>query len=142
VPPRLSAFWAWIIRGWLPTYLRQSFGVASLECGGAERLRASLEAGHGVLLASNHCRPCDPILLGLLSCAVGRPFHVMASWHLFMQPRLQSSLLPRIGAFSVYREGLDGESLKCATRILAEAQFPLAAFPEGFITQTTTGCST
>ncbi len=59
----------------------------------------------------------------------------MASWHLFMQSRLQSFLLPRIGAFIVYREGLDREALKCATRILAEAQSPLTIFPEGFITR-------
>jgi hypothetical protein len=52
-----------------------------------------------------------------------------------MQSRVQSFLLPRIGAFSVYREGLDRESLKCATRILAEARFPLILFPEGFVTR-------
>jgi 1-acyl-sn-glycerol-3-phosphate acyltransferase len=135
VPPRYSAFWARIIQWWLPTYLRKSFGITSCECMGAERLRASLNAGHGVLLASNHSRPCDPMVLGLLSRAVARPFHVMASWHLFMQGRAQSFLLPRLGGFSVYREGLDRESLKCATRILTDAQFPLAIFPEGFVTR-------
>lgn len=75
------------------------------------------------------------MVLGLLSREVGRPSHVMASWHLFMQNRVQSFLLPRIGGFSVYREGLDRESLKCATRILAEAKFPLIVFPEGFVTR-------
>lgn len=135
VPPRYSAVWARIIQWWLPTYLRQSLGVTSWECVGTERLRVSLAAGHGVLLASNHCRPCDPIMLALLSRTAGRPFHVMASWHLFMQSRVQSFLLQRLGAFSVYREGLDREALKCATRILAEANSPLAIFPEGFITR-------
>ena len=47
----------------------------------------------------------------------------------------QSFLLPRLGGFSVYREGLDRESLKCATRILAGARFPLVIFPEGFVTR-------
>ena len=135
VPPRLSPFWARIIQWYLPTYLRKSFGVTSWECVGAERLKASLNAGAGVLVASNHCRPCDPMVLGLLGREVGRPFHVMASWHLFMQSRLQSFLLPRIGGFSVYREGLDREALKCATRILVEGRFPLTVFPEGFITR-------
>ena len=135
VPPRFSPFWAWLIQWYLPTYLRKSFGITSWECVGAERLSASLKAGCGVLLASNHCRPCDPMVLGLLSREVAMPFHVMASWHLFMQSRLQSFLLPRIGGFSVHREGLDRESLKCATRILAEARFPLAIFPEGFVTR-------
>jgi len=59
----------------------------------------------------------------------------MASWHLFMQNRVLSFLLPRIGGFSVYREGLDRESLKCAIRILTEAKFPLSIFPEGFVTR-------
>ncbi len=135
VPPRFSPIWARIIQWYLPTYLRNSFGITSWECVGAERLIDSLNAGSGVLLASNHCRPCDPMVLGLLAREAARPFHVMASWHLFMQNRVQSFLLPRIGGFSVYREGLDRESLKCATRILAEARFPLAIFPEGFVTR-------
>ena len=135
VPPRFSPFWARIIQWYLPSYLRKNFGVTSWECVGAERLAASLAAGAGVMLASNHCRPCDPMVLGLLSREVGRPFHVMASWHLFMQGRVQAFLLPRLGGFSVYREGLDREALKCATRILAEARFPLTIFPEGFVTR-------
>lgn len=135
VPPRYSPFWVRVIRWYLPTYLRRSHGVASFECVGVERLACSLQAGASVLLASNHCRPCDPMVLGLLSRAVGRPFHVMASWHLFIQSQLLGFLLPRMGGFSVYREGLDRESLKCAIRILAEARFPLVIFPEGFITR-------
>jgi 1-acyl-sn-glycerol-3-phosphate acyltransferase len=135
VPPRFSPFWARIIQWYLPTYLRKSFGITSWQCIGAERLVSSLHAGSGVLLAANHCRPCDPMVLGLLARDVSRPFHVMASWHLFMQSRVQSFLLPRIGGFSVYREGLDRESLKCATRILGEGRFPLAIFPEGFVTR-------
>jgi len=135
VPPRFSPFWARLLQWYLPMYLRQTFGVTSWEFPGAERLVSSLKSGSGVLLASNHCRPCDPMVLGLLAREVARPFHVMASWHLFMQSRLQSFLLPRIGVFSVYREGLDREALKCATRVLSEGRFPLVVFPEGFVTR-------
>ena len=135
VPPRFSPFWAWIVQWYLPAFLRKRFGVTSWNCVGTERLTASLNAGCGVLLAFNHCRPCDPMVLGLLSREAARPFHVMASWLLFMQNRALSFLLPRLGGFSVYREGLDRESLKCATRILAEARFPLVIFPEGFVTR-------
>ena len=120
VPPRFSPFWARLIQWYLPTHLRNSFGITSWECVGAEHIVSSLNAGSGVLVASNHCRPCDPMVLGLLSREIARPFHVMASWHLFMQNRVLSFVLPRIGGFSVYREGLDRESLKCATRISAE----------------------
>ena len=139
VPPRFSPFWARVIQWYLPHYLRKNFGITSWECVGADRLSSSLNADSGVLLASNHCRPCDPMVLGLLSREVARPFHIMASWHLFMQNRVQSFLLPRIGGFSVYREGLDRESLKCATSILAEARFPLAIFPEGFVSRNNDG---
>jgi 1-acyl-sn-glycerol-3-phosphate acyltransferase len=135
VPPRFSPFWWRVIQWYLPAYLRKSFGVTSWQCFGAERLAGSLKAGCGVLLASNHCRPFDSMVLGLLSREVARPFHVMASWHLFRQSRVQSFLLPRLGGFSVFREGLDRESLKCATRVLAGAGFPLVVFPEGFVTR-------
>lgn len=136
VPPRFSPIWARLIRACLPYSLRRSFGVTSWECVGLEHLAASLRGGAGVMLAANHSRPCDPmVLLGPLAGAVRRPFHIMASWHLFMQNRWQSFLLPRLGAFSVYREGLDRESLKCATNILAEARYPLCIFPEGFVTR-------
>jgi 1-acyl-sn-glycerol-3-phosphate acyltransferase len=135
VPPRFSPFWAKVIEWYLPGYLRRSFGITSWECVGAERIERSVAEGCGVLLAPNHCRPCDPMVMGLLARQIGRPFNVMASWHLFMQNRIQAFLLPRIGGFSVYREGLDRESLRCATQILVKAQFPLVLFAEGFVTR-------
>ena len=135
VPPRHSALVWGLIRRWWPGQLRKNFGVMSWEFVGAERLRASIEAGAGVIVASNHSRPCDPMMLGMLSGEAGRPFHAMASWHLFMQSRLQGFLLQRVGGFSVYREGLDRESLKCAVRIVAEAKFPLVIFPEGIVSR-------
>jgi len=135
VPPQFSPVWGRFIQWLLPTYLRKSHGVTSWECRGVERLRASLDAGAGVMLAPNHCRPCDPMVLAMLAREVGRPFHVMASWHVLMQNRVMSYLLPRIGTFSVYREGMDREALKCATGILSEARYPLVVFPEGLITR-------
>ena len=39
------------------------------------------------------------------------PF-IVASWHLFMQSRLQTFFLRRLGAFSIYREGMDRAALK------------------------------
>lgn len=135
IPPRYSGFWHRLIRWLLPRTLRKSHGISTVECIGAEKLRASLDAAHGVLIASNHCRPSDPMVLDSLAAAVRRPFHVIASWHVFMLGRIQRFLLPRVGGFSIYREGLDRESLKCAIRILAEAKHPLVVFPEGIITR-------
>jgi len=137
VPPDRKPFWAKLLgRTVLPRYLKASHGIESYEFIGADRLKASVDAGHGVLLAPNHCRPCDPMVLIPLGLAVGAPIHVMASWHLFMEGALQRWILQRVGVFSVYREGMDREALKCAIQILADAQRPLVLFAEGVISRT------
>jgi 1-acyl-sn-glycerol-3-phosphate acyltransferase len=136
VPPKNSRFWPWIGRRILNGYLARTHGVQSWELHGKEHLEASIKAGHGILLVPNHPRPSDPMALGLVSGAVGRNLNVMASAHLFLQSRLMSWLLPRIGAFSVYREGIDRESLRTAVNILATASRPLAIFAEGVVTRT------
>jgi 1-acyl-sn-glycerol-3-phosphate acyltransferase len=136
VPPKPGTFWPMLLRFVLPTYLNKSHGIESYELFGVDRLKASLDAGHGVMLAPNHCRPCDPMVIGLLSERIGRPLNLVASWHLFMQSRLLTWILPRMGAFSIYREGMDREALKCAIQILTEARRPLVLFPEGVVTRT------
>lgn len=135
VAPHRSKLWWHLFRPLLSPYLRKSHGVVSVECHGLERLRASLAAGHGIMLAPNHCRPPDPMVLGHLSFAVGRPFYVIASWHLFMQNAVQTFLLPRLGVFSIYREGSDREALKTAMQLTAAAERPLVIFPEGVISR-------
>jgi hypothetical protein len=110
-------------------------GVVEVEYRGVERLRQSATAGHGIMLAPNHCRPCDPFVVAGLGYEVGRHVHIMASSHLFMQGRLQRFLLRRAGAFSIYREGMDREALKCAIQITAEGLRPLVLFPEGVISR-------
>lgn len=135
IPPRHSRFWHWVMRRLLPRYLRKSDGIANVECIGAEKLRASLDADHGIMIVGNHCRPCDPMILDFLAAEVNRPFHVIASWHVFMTGKIQRFLLPRMGGFSVYREGMDRESLKCAIKTVADGKFPLVIFAEGIITR-------
>lgn len=136
IPSRNSRLWCTLVHWLLPGLLRKSYGILSCECTGVERLRASLDAGHGVMLAGNHCRPCDPMVIARsLRPHVKCDFSTMASWHIFHQSRVQAFLLPRMGGFSVYREGMDRESLNHATQILGEAKRPLIVFPEGFITR-------
>jgi 1-acyl-sn-glycerol-3-phosphate acyltransferase len=135
IPPRLSRFWVWVARRILPRQLSKDYGITNVECIGAEKLQASLAAGHGVMLVGNHCRPCDPMILDRLAQLVGRPFSTIASWHVFMTSKIQRFLLPRIGGFSVYREGLDRESLKCAIKTVADGKSPLVIFAEGIITR-------
>lgn len=89
-----------------------------------------------MLLASNHCRPSDPIVVGLrLAGACGQAFNIMASWHLFKANPVMGFLLPRAGIFSILRERMDRESLQCAAGILAAARHPLVLFPEGIVTR-------
>src|SRR5512140_2226227 len=135
VAPRRGWLVPRILQWWLPRYLRTSHGIVKVACRGEARLRASLAAGHGVMLAPNHCRPCDPLVLGILAREAGCLLNIMASWHLFKGNALRAWILPRAGVFSVYREGLDREALACATRILVEARRPLVVFPEGTISR-------
>ena len=135
IPPRFSRCWHAVVRRLLPRYLRKNDGIVAVESIGVEKLRASLNAGHGIMIVANHCRPCDPMVLDYLAAEAGRPFHVIASWHVFMSNRIQRFLLPRMGGFSVYREGMDRESLKCAIKTVADGKFPLVIFAEGIITR-------
>ncbi len=135
VAPHRGKLWWRLFRPLLPLYLRKSHGITTVECRGVDRLRASLDAGHGIMLAPNHCRPPDPMVLGALSYRIGSPLYVIASWHLFMQNAVQTFLLPRLGVFSIYREGADREALKTAMQLTAEAERPLVIFPEGVISR-------
>ncbi len=135
IPPRYSRVWHWLVRRIMPRHLRRKFGITAVECVGAEKLRSSFEAGHGIMIVGNHCRPCDPMVIDCLAAEVNRPFHIIASWHVFMENAIQRFLLPRMGGFSVYREGMDRESLKCAIKTVAEGIFPLVIFAEGIITR-------
>jgi 1-acyl-sn-glycerol-3-phosphate acyltransferase len=136
VPPYPGEFWARLFRYYLPHYLRRTWGIAAAEIRGIEHLQDSIRCGHGVILASNHCRPGDPLVLGLLNKLSGRPIYTMASWHLFTETRFKAWMLRRIGAFSIYREGLDREALRTAIRLVVEAKRPLVIFPEGMVTRT------
>jgi 1-acyl-sn-glycerol-3-phosphate acyltransferase len=136
VPPHHSAVWPNLMRLYARTYLKKEYGIEGFKFLGLERLKSSHAAGHGIMLAPNHCRPCDPMVLGLMTSAISLPLYTMASWHLFMQGRFLAWLLPRLGVFSVYREGLDREALKCAVQILVDARRPLVIFPEGAISRT------
>ena len=136
VPPLNSRIWPKLLAAYMPRYLDKSCGFRKIECVGVEKLKASIAAGHGVLIAPNHSRPCDPMMLGILSNAARSPFFIMASWHIFMQSKLQTFLLRRAGAFSVYREGMDRAALTAAMEILEKATRPLIIFPEGIVSRT------
>lgn len=135
VSPCTGSFWMRAVWPFLDRYLSNTWGIEGVECRGTEHLRQSLAAGHGILLAPNHCRPADPMVMAALSRAVERPFFTMASWHLFMQSRWQRWLIRRMGAFSVHREGVDRAAVSYALGVLERAERPLVIFPEGTISR-------
>jgi 1-acyl-sn-glycerol-3-phosphate acyltransferase len=135
VPPVYSDWWPWVLRFYLRRYLRKAFGVHSVECRHVERLRASLAEGHSIVLAPNHCRLADPVVLGILGMEADCHLFAMASWHVFKQSRFVTFMTRRMGAFSVLREGNDRQAIDTAIDILVARQRPLIMFPEGAITR-------
>jgi len=136
IPPKRTTLWTWFVATWVRAYLRKAWGLESFDLHGLDHLRASLEAGHGILLAPNHCRLSDPPSLGMLVKTMRQPIYIMASAHVFREGWFPRFMLPRLGAFSVNREGMDREALKLAIDILSTAERPLVVFPEGVTSRT------
>ncbi|MBC8354812.1 MAG: 1-acyl-sn-glycerol-3-phosphate acyltransferase [Planctomycetes bacterium] len=138
VPPHRGTWWPSFIQRFdlYGRWLRKSEGVVSYELRHEERLRESLDAGSGIMLAPNHCRPGDPLVLGWLARDVGFHVYAMASWHLFTQDWFTSWAIRKMGGFSVYREGIDRQAINTAIEILEKAERPLVLFPEGAVSRT------
>ena len=120
----------------LPPTLKRNFGITSAIVEGADKIRHARKAGHSIILTPNHPHPADPLTLFHLSQATGSLFYVMASWHLFMEGKCQRFLIRTMGAFSIYREGMDRRSLQFAMEVLESGERPLVIFPEGAVTRT------
>ena len=135
VPPDYSNWGPHILRFYVRRYLRKTYGVYSVESRHVERLQASLAAGKSIMLAPNHCRLSDPMVLGVMALEADTYLFAMASWHLFKQSWFQTFMIRRLGAFSVLREGVDRKALETAIEILVQGKRPLIMFPEGAITK-------
>ena len=136
VPPHRGRRWTRFLQRFVARRLRREHGIAAVECRGLDKLKASVAAGHGVLVAANHCRPCDPEVVQEMLHQAGLVAYFMGSWHLFMQSWLQTFVLRRVGGFSIYREGMDRTALNTAIDILTTAERPLILFPEGVVSRT------
>jgi 1-acyl-sn-glycerol-3-phosphate acyltransferase len=138
VPPHRGDWWPTCIQksDVVTWWLRRAEGVVAREIRGIDRLRASLSAGHGIMLAPNHCRYADPLALGYLAREAGTHVYAMASWHLFNQSWFYAFAIQKMGGFSVYREGVDKQAINTAIEILEHAERPLIVFPEGSVSRT------
>jgi 1-acyl-sn-glycerol-3-phosphate acyltransferase len=138
VPP---ITWNWPQRlltklGQFQGLLRNKHGVVDHECRHVDRLRQSLNAGHGILLTPNHPRTADPIAMYFLCRETPMSMYTMASWHLFNQSRFETFMIRLMGAFSVNREGLDRTAVDYAINVLVNAERPLLIFPAGSTSRT------
>jgi hypothetical protein len=115
VPPLSGTLVARLLQPIIPWLIKRAWNVVSHEVRGVEKLKASMQAGHGIAITPNHVR------------------EFMASWHVFKQGWFQRFLVGQSGGFSVHREGMDRTSLNTAIDILTEARRPLVLFPEGTI---------
>ncbi|TWU31530.1 lysophospholipid acyltransferase family protein [Novipirellula artificiosorum] len=138
IPPCRNDLWPGFIQRFrlFDYYLRKKEGVVSFDCRNLEVLRESLDAGDGILLAPNHCRYADPLVMGWPARMTKRHVYAMASWHLFNKHWFDSFAIQRMGGFSVFREGPDRQALETAIDILVEAHRPLILFPEGTTNRT------
>ncbi len=138
VPPHRGTLLPTIIRQFnlFAGHLRRAEGVEDYEIRNLDRIRASIEAGHGILITPNHCRTADPLLMGWLIQEANCLVYAMASWHLFNQHWLMTLAIRAMGGFSVNREGIDRQAINTAIDILESAERPLVIFPEGGTTRT------
>ncbi|MEM8667597.1 MAG: 1-acyl-sn-glycerol-3-phosphate acyltransferase [Planctomycetota bacterium] len=138
VPPHRGNWWPSAIQRFrlVDRYLRRSEGVVDYECRGLHHFQEAVDKGDGILLAPNHCRYADPLVLGWPARAVNTHLYAMASWHLFNVKAFDTFAIRRMGAFSVYREAADRQSLSTAIQILTDAERPLVIFPEGTTNRT------
>lgn len=138
VPPHRGHAWPWLIQRLrlVDRYLARHDGVVDNEYRHLERLTNSIRAGDAILLAPNHCRYSDPLVLCWPARAANIHLFAMASWHLFAKSRLQSFAIQKMGGFSIFREGTDRQSLDMAIQILTDAERPLILFPEGTTNRT------
>ncbi|MFK7765932.1 MAG: lysophospholipid acyltransferase family protein [Mariniblastus sp.] len=138
VPPMT---WSWPQRlfnqfGLFKGQLKKEHGVVDHECRNLDRLRASIDAGHGIMLTPNHPRTADPVSLCHLCRETPVQLYTMASWHLFNQSAFTTQVVRMMGAFSVNREGLDRSAVDYAINVLVNAERPLLIFPAGSTSRT------
>jgi 1-acyl-sn-glycerol-3-phosphate acyltransferase len=131
VRPYRPTYWLRLIRPFYYPLIRRLYNVSPIVTHHAERIKASADAGHGIILAANHCRYSDPFVLADISKRTGVYFYMCASWHLFKTKPWQGWIIRRTGAMSIYREGTDRDCLRECQRIVEEAERPLVLFPEG-----------
>jgi hypothetical protein len=131
IPPKPGRFWFLLGNHYGRYRLRREQKVMEVDIRGLDRLEPLLAAGDAILLTPNHADHADCFVMYELSRRLGRPFTYMAAYQIFTG--MARWVLPRVGVFSVDREGADLSAFKAAVNLLAEGSRPLVIFPEGEI---------
>ena len=100
IPPHRGTFWCGLARRLMPRHLRKKMGVSRWHFEGIEHLGGALRQQAGILIASNHCRWSDPMVLGVLAAQLPAYLYYVASYHLFRQSKVMGWILNRIGGYS------------------------------------------
>lgn len=135
VPPHEGNLWPRVLWWYCMRLARKRYGITDVEIRGAERVTKLLEEKHSLLIAPNHCRMCDALVLQHLARDISQPLFFMASSHLFRGSGFLKWALRRMGAFSVYREGIDRTAIEKSISLLVEGKRPMVIFPEGALNQ-------
>lgn len=112
--------------------LKKKMRIVDVEVRGGDKVAALLKEGAGVLITPNHPGDGDVDALCEAADRVGRPFHFMAAWQVFLENGAVARwIMQRHGTFSVDREGSDMRAFRHAVEILQSHVCPLLIFPEG-----------
>lgn len=131
IPPRFSRFWYWVGGFYNGLRMRREQRIAEIDVQDMDRLCALIQRGDSILFTPNHADHADVYVLYELSRRLRQPFFYMAAFQIFQG--LARWVLPRVGVFSIDREGADLSAFKTAVNTLAEGKHPLVIFPEGEI---------
>ena len=116
--------------------IRATDSIVSVESRGVELLQKSINDDHAIMMIPNHPRTSDPVVMFDLMRRVNTPIFAMASWHLFNQNWLTSTVVWFYGAYSLNREGLDKASISFSVSALRNNIRPLLMFAEGATSRT------
>jgi 1-acyl-sn-glycerol-3-phosphate acyltransferase len=131
IPPRHSAVWYRLGTYYSRLRIRREQKIEEYDIQGLERLQSIVAAGDSVLITPNHPDHADCYVFFELSRRLGKPLSYLAAYQIFTG--MARWVLPRVGVFSIDREGADLSAFKTAVTILAEGKYPLVIFPEGEI---------
>ena len=133
-PPNPSRPLIWLGRKANQHFILQGKGHRVSELvvqGETEALREERVKGIRHLFVFNHPSHSDPQTVTEVHRRLGIPSSFMAAYDVFLRNGLNRFLMPRLGHFSIDREGSDRKAMSAAIEILKQGDFALNIFPEG-----------